>query len=252
MTTSAKPLPDPTVRFLRSLSILLQEYADQVEARAGTWPPSQSNGVSTPITPIVRGHRQRQIVELPGMCTTGGMRNQEIADAIDYDESNVWNTMTTLQGSGIVEQVPVPGPQRWRLTAPYRQEFRGAGEFLKAVPTAPAKQRPFLDRAAEWATRLEARGLAELTTSRGEVTELHVSIPGERSPLVTVNVPSSIWLFGGMFSKRAPRAEARVRELIGQQLTGRLTVQKEKRTDELLDALTAAYEEAAMGRTGAE
>ena len=133
MTTSAKPLPDPTVRFLRSLSILLQEYADQVEARAGPWPPSQSNGVSTPITPIVRGHRQRQIVELPGMCTTGGMRNQEIADAIDYDESNVWNTMTTLQGSGIVEQVPVPGPQRWRLTAPYRQEFRGAGEFLKAV-----------------------------------------------------------------------------------------------------------------------
>lgn len=246
MTTPTKPPPDPSVRFLRSLSILLQEYADQVEALAGTWPRPQSNGASTPITPSVRGHRQRQVVELPGMSTTGGMRNSEIADAISYDESNVWNTMTTLQGGGIVEQVPVPGPQRWRLTAPYRQEFRGAVEFRKAVTRAPAKQRPFLEMATEWAVRLEDRGLAELVTSRSEETVLYVSIPGGKS-LAAVRVPSSIWLFGGVFKQRAPVAETRLEELIGERLMGRRTVRNEKLTNELLDALTAAYEEAASG-----
>ena len=40
MTTPTKPPPDPSVRFLRSLSILLQEYADQVEASGGNLAPA--------------------------------------------------------------------------------------------------------------------------------------------------------------------------------------------------------------------
>jgi len=177
------------------------------------------------------------------MRTTEGMRNAEIAVAINYDEANVWNTLHALEGDRIVEQVPVPGPQRWRLAAQYRQEIRGAVEFRKAVTRARASQRPFLEMATEWAVRLEERGLAELVTSRGEVTELRVSIPGDSS-LVTVNISPSIWLFGGVFRKRAPRAEAHIKGLIGHELTGRFTVQKEKLTNQLLDALTAAYEEA--------
>ena len=62
-----------------------------------------------------------------------------------------------------------------------------------------------------------------------------------------MRVPSSIWLFGGVFKQRAPVAETRLEELIGERLMGRRTVRNEKLTNELLDALTAAYEEAASG-----
>ena len=72
--------------------------------------------------PSVRGQRQQQIVDLPGMRDANGLRTGEIAAAIDYDQPNVWSTLQTLAGYAIVEQVPLstPGPQRWRLTSKFR------------------------------------------------------------------------------------------------------------------------------------
>jgi DNA-binding transcriptional ArsR family regulator len=72
----------------------------------------------------LRGRRQRRIVNLPRMQTESGMTTGEIARAIDYAEPNVYNAMHVLMRRGIVEQLDVPGPQRWRLVARLRHDSK--------------------------------------------------------------------------------------------------------------------------------
>jgi hypothetical protein len=110
----------PVVWFLNSLAGLLRELADELDA-APPDPSTLGDGEADILVPKVRGWRQQQIVELPGMRTAEGLRTSEIAQTIDYDQPNVWSTLKVLATDAIVEQVPTPGPQRWRLTARYRR-----------------------------------------------------------------------------------------------------------------------------------
>jgi hypothetical protein len=125
-------------------------------------------------------------------------------------------------------------------------EFSGIEEFDKAIATAPTGQQEFLHRVGNWASQLQNAGLPQLSTSKGAYTTLRVRLPGD-SCLAVVTVPSSVQLFGSVFATRAPVAKARVETLIGKSIAGGTAVHKHELSDELLEALTAAYEEAAKG-----
>jgi alkylated DNA nucleotide flippase Atl1 len=66
------------------------------------------------------GPRQKEIVRLPGLRDEAGMKASDVARAIDYEQPNTHATLQTLQGRGIVEQVPNASPTRWRLVAAHR------------------------------------------------------------------------------------------------------------------------------------
>lgn len=130
---------------------------------------------------------------------------------------------------------------------------RGADDFLASIKTAPESGRPLLSKLAEWAKSLEDEGLARLWTTSGVTGRkmLKPCIPSVDVGLVTIwndNGPSmSLWR--SVFESHAPAAIAPVEALTGIELgVGRAVPEI---TDELLEALTAAYREAAKSR-GAE
>jgi TIR domain len=129
----------------------------------------------------------------------------------------------------------------------------GADDFLAVIPTAPNDQQPFLRRLAEWAVALEARGLAQLTTHHGE-TGITTLVPrlSDGPGLVTVykdTRSSYLELSRSVFERRAPRSLAAAEAAIGGPGVGRGSTVREA-SDELLAALTAAYEETGQPAAG--
>lgn len=103
------------VRFLRTVSDLASELADELESVRG---------------PVVRpmsldqaglGSLQRQVAEAPGMDTGSGVSPREITKALGRaDEPNVRTALAAMQKRGVAELIQGVTPQRWRLTALYR------------------------------------------------------------------------------------------------------------------------------------
>jgi hypothetical protein len=127
----------------------------------------------------------------------------------------------------------------------------GADDFQAIIPSAPKDQQVFLRRLADWAVALEARGLARLTTHQGK-TGITTLVPrlsdGARLLTVYKDTRSSyLELSRSVFERRAPRSLAAVEAAIGHLGVRRGSTIREA-SDELLTALTAAYEEAATGR----
>jgi TIR domain len=124
----------------------------------------------------------------------------------------------------------------------------GAADFQAVIPTAPPDQQVFLRRLAEWAVALEARGLAQLTTHQGK-TGIVTLVPrmSDGPGLVTVykdTRSSYLELSRSVFERRAPGSLAAVEAAVGDLGVRRGSTVREA-SDELLAALTAAYEEAA-------
>jgi hypothetical protein len=138
--------------------------------------------------------------------------------------------------------------------APRREsgyEVAGADDFLAVIPTAPPDQQVFLRRFAEWAVALQTRGLARLTTHQGK-TGITTLVPrlSDDARLLTVykdTRSSYLELSRSVFERRAPRSLAAVEAAI-EDLGVRQGSTVRQASDQLLAALTAAYEEAATGR----
>jgi hypothetical protein len=146
----------------------------------------------------------------------------------------------------ILRSPAVPAPQRERGHA-----VGGTDDFQAVIPTAPPDQQVFLRRLADWAVALEAHGLARLTSHHGK-TGIVTLVPrlSDGPGLVTVykdTRSSYLELSRSVFERRAPRSLAAVEAAIEDLGVRRGSAVREA-SDELLAALTAAYEEAATGR----
>ena len=127
----------------------------------------------------------------------------------------------------------------------------GADGFLAIITTAPPDQQVLLQRLAEWAVALRDRGLAQLATFHGKagITTLLPRL-SEGVGLVTIykDTRSSYLAFWrSVFERRAPRSLPAVEAEVGEAGVQQGNVVREV-SDELLSALTAAYEEAATGQ----
>jgi len=61
------------------------------------------------------GKRQQQVLAQLQKASRHGMTTREIAETIDLDHANAWNTLHRLEAIGHVELIPGLHPQRWRL-----------------------------------------------------------------------------------------------------------------------------------------
>jgi hypothetical protein len=71
---------------------------------------------------ILPGYRQRAVYEYLKGEGGEGKLTREVNDGIGYDFSNTYTTLHRLKNMGIVELIPGVRPQRWRLSAQYRDE----------------------------------------------------------------------------------------------------------------------------------
>jgi hypothetical protein len=129
----------------------------------------------------------------------------------------------------------------------------GGEEFAATIDSAQEKHRPLLWRLYRWAKSLEVEGLIKLGTYHGKLanrTTLLPRIPADGVGLVTIyNDPNTAYLqfWRGVFERRAPENLARVEQVLHPIPVGRGTTTREV-DDELLEALTDAYREAASGK----
>ena len=150
-------------------------------------------------------------------------------------------------GSVVVESA---GVQRRVPARSAGVETPGAEQFIASIDAAPKENREDLKRLAEWAQRLEAGGLARLSTYRGvsgRVTLLP-RLMTETAGLVTIwNDRHTAYLtcWRSVFERRAPKSLADVERVIHPASVGQGTTLPSL-DDEVLDALTATYEEAAV------
>lgn len=130
----------------------------------------------------------------------------------------------------------------------------GAAEFLKAIEAGPAETRPTLTRLATWAEALEANGLVSLTTYRAKDGNGWSMLPRLRTDnvgLVTVynwGGKPFLQFWRSVFERRAPASIALVEAALGQVALGQGNQIGDNFSDQLLVALTTAYEEAAGTR----
>jgi len=134
------------------------------------------------------------------------------------------------------------------VTAPVTT--KGANDFLASIDVAPESERPLLRKLAEWAIALESEGLARLWTTSGVTGRrvLKPCIPSEDVGLVTIwneNGQAAMSLWRTVFERCAPSAIAKIEALTGTELSAGRSASAV--TDELLQALTEAYREAARG-----
>jgi hypothetical protein len=124
----------------------------------------------------------------------------------------------------------------------------GTAEFIAAIERSPTQHQEQLRRLTDWAIALEREGLVSLSTYRGKsgVRSLLPRLLDDNVGLVTIwNYGSpSLAFWRSVFERRAPHGLASVEQVIapltvGQGNTARII------TDELLEALTEAYREAA-------
>ena len=136
---------------------------------------------------------------------------------------------------------------------PPRPEGRlveGSDDFAEAIEQSTREHRPGLRRLCEWAVSLESEGLVHLSTYHG-VAHRWTLLPRLRTESAGL---LTIWNEGGaclqfwrsVFERRAPEALLRVERIAPVQI-GQGNTTREV-SEELLEALTDAYREAAAGK----
>lgn len=167
-------------------------------------------------------------------------------------------TVSTYQVNGsrvLVPQRLEPG-RRERELSPAEANARqgnalapGSADFRKAIATAPANQHEWLMRVTDWAEQLQQQRLVALQTYHGKVgTALLPRLPGQGGLVSVYTDPRTAYLqfWRTVFERRAPNSLPRVEAVLRAPIKqGNVT---RDIPDDLLDALTAAYQEAAHGR----
>jgi hypothetical protein len=144
-------------------------------------------------------------------------------------------------------QGPSPSPP-----GPTGHLVEGADDFAEAIEQSSQEHRPGLRRLYEWAVSLEREGLVHLSTYHG-VAHRWTLLPRlrtEKAGLVTIwnEVGASVQFWRSVFERRAPESLPRV-EHVAPVRVGQGNSTREV-SDELLEALTEAYREAASGKIG--
>lgn len=123
----------------------------------------------------------------------------------------------------------------------------GASDFVAGIERAAQADRPALSRLADWALKLESRGLAKLGTYNGQGRQTLLPwVKGEDVGLVTIwnDHGPYISFWRTVFERRAPESIAPVEAIIAPATIGQGNTIRDI-PDELLSALEKAYEEAA-------
>ncbi len=155
-----------------------------------------------------------------------------------------------------VEPERVKGPPGPTLPPPPRPKgtlFDGADAFIDSIDAAKETDRDELHRLAEWASSLEHEGRARLFSFRGASGRFTLLpyLLGEDAGLVTIwnDNGAYISLWESVFQRRAPLSVPEVSRLSGLDPIGQGRTVRAPEAD-LLDALTAAYREAAGRSSG--
>jgi hypothetical protein len=149
---------------------------------------------------------------------------------------------------------PTPELSPPKMPSP-RSEGRlveGSDDFAEAIEQSPQEHRPGLRQLCEWAVALEREGLVHLSTYHG-VAHRWTLLPRlrtEKAGLVTIWNEGGAYLqfWRSVFERRAPKTLSRVERIAPVQI-GQGNTTREV-SDELLEALTDAYREAASGKIG--
>lgn len=146
-----------------------------------------------------------------------------------------------LRAANAVVVTPVKSPQRGVAT-------HGVEQFRAAIDEAPEDSRALLNRLCDWAVELEQAGLARLISFHGvsNVWSLLPHIASDDAGFVTIynqNGPG-LSLHRTVFERRAPESIERIEQIIAPAQLGQGRYAPNI-TQELLDALTDAYREAA-------
>ncbi len=150
------------------------------------------------------------------------------------------------------EATPPPKPPP---AGPKGRYVEGAEDFADAIGSAKEEHRPLLRRLHEWAVSLEKEGLlSRLGTYHakgGGMMTLLPRVHAENAGLVTVynyGGTPSLQFWRGVFERRAPESLPRVERAAPVPVRhGNVAYEI---SEELLEALTEAYREAASGRIG--
>jgi hypothetical protein len=152
-------------------------------------------------------------------------------------------------------------PERWRpeaapaaAAAPRDSGYgvAGAEDFLAVIADAPQDQQVFLRHLVDWAVGLGQRGLVpQLSTYHGKA-DITTLLPrlSDGAGLVTIYKDTRsayLQFWRSVFERRAPRSLPAVEAAVGEPGVRQGNVVYEV-SDQLLAALTAAYEEAATGQ----
>ena len=118
-------------QILRVQAQVLNDVADALDAGSPI-PVGAASAVADP--PGLRGSRQRQVVDLPGLDSEGGMKTADIAESIGYSGPNTYTVLQSMERAGITERVTGVPVIRWRLTPRYRDRsavFAGVAALIR-------------------------------------------------------------------------------------------------------------------------
>lgn len=144
-------------------------------------------------------------------------------------------------------QALTPTGTRSSEAQPSAVSSSGSDGFLASIESVAGSVQPALRRLYDWARDLERRRLAKLSTTQGSGrTTLRPLIPRTDAGLVTLvneGGRAALWLWRTVFDRHAPDALEKLQQLISPATVGSGTTLYEIE-DDLLGALTEAYEEA--------
>lgn len=135
--------------------------------------------------------------------------------------------------------------QTERRSKPRTIYHKDSARFETSIAGADAQYRDGIHRLLGWARQLENQGLARLHTTEGKSRfALRLWLPSEDAGLVTIWNDRGAYLqfWRSVIARRAPEQLERIEQLPSVQVGQGNTTQDI--TDELLDALTGAYQEA--------
>ena len=147
---------------------------------------------------------------------------------------------------------PEPLPSKPTQSGPEGRYVEGAEDFATTIDSASEEYQPMMRRLCEWAVSLDKEGLVRLGTYHakgGNVVTLLPRLRADNAGLVTVYNYSgtpSLQFWRSVFERRAPESLPRVEQASGVQVGKGNTINEV--SNELLEALTDAYREAASGK----
>ncbi len=189
--------------------------------------------------------------EAPGELMTLVAYLEHVTDKLAVDLVTV-NSYAVNGTSVVVPQRVTPERHEMTVKKSRNQEtgtlYPGSERFEATISQSPPENQAPLRQLLQWARELERQGLVNLATYEGKGAKRFTLLPRletENAGLVTIwnDGGASLQFWKSVFDKKAPdfihRVEALASTRIGQGNTTRNI------NDELLDALTKAYEAAA-------
>ena len=194
---------------------------------------------------IVLDEAPPELVRLVGYLET--IADRIVVDLVTVRAYEVGGSQILLPQRVDPGRVPdEPSPRPRPRARPQAVRSEGSGRFREVIAGAPADQQAALVRLADWADALKDKGLARLRTNEGSHMVSLIPRPvGHDAGMATIwHVGGrSITLWRSVIERKAPGALARIENAVAPDVVENGT--NADVTPELLDALTAAYREAA-------